>query len=48
MLDPVTGADHPLTVPFDDSLDAEPILVRPRPYAYIVPPRTATSRAGSR
>lgn len=38
MLDPVTGADHPLTVSFDDSLDAEPILVRPRPYAYIVPP----------
>ncbi len=38
MLDPVTGADRPLTVPFDDSLEAEPVLVRPRPYAYVVPP----------
>jgi hypothetical protein len=37
MLDPVTGADRPLTVPFDDSLEAEPVLVRPRPYAYVVP-----------
>ena len=38
MLDPVTGADRPLTVPFDDSLEAEPVLVRPRPFAYVVPP----------
>ena len=38
MLDPVTGAEHPLTVPFDDSLEAEPLLVRPRPYAYVLPP----------
>ena len=38
MLDPVTGAEHPLTVAFDDSLEAEPLLVRPRPYAYVLPP----------
>jgi hypothetical protein len=38
MLDPVTGADYPLTVPFDDSLDAESVLVRPRPFAYVLPP----------
>ncbi len=38
MLDPVTGADRPLTVPFDDSLDAEALLVRPRPFAYVLPP----------
>ncbi|HET7097232.1 MAG TPA: M14 family metallocarboxypeptidase [Casimicrobiaceae bacterium] len=38
MLDPVTGADRPLTVAFDDSLEAESLLVRPRPYAYVLPP----------
>jgi hypothetical protein len=38
MLDPVTGTDRPLTVAFEDSLDAEPLLVRPRPFAYILPP----------
>ncbi|HET7031912.1 MAG TPA: M14 family metallocarboxypeptidase [Casimicrobiaceae bacterium] len=38
MLDPITGAELPLTVPFDDSLEAEPLLVRPRPYAYVLPP----------
>jgi hypothetical protein len=43
MLDPVTGADRPLTVPFDDSLEAEPVLVRPRPYAYVVPARVPRS-----
>jgi hypothetical protein len=38
MLDPVTGADRPLTVPFDDSIEAEALLVRPRPFAYVLPP----------
>ena len=38
MLDPATGADRPLTVAFDDSLEAESLLVRPRPYAYVLPP----------
>lgn len=38
MLDPVTGTDRPLTVAFEDSLDAEPLLVRPRPFAYVLPP----------
>jgi hypothetical protein len=34
MLDPVTGADKPLTVAWDSALELRPVKVRPRPCGY--------------
>ncbi|CAN1527336.1 M14-like domain containing protein [Rhabdaerophilaceae bacterium] len=37
LLDPATGADKPVTVPFQDSRVIEPSVTRPRAAAYVIP-----------
>ena len=34
MIDPATGADHPVAVDWDDMLQLRPVLTRPRPCGY--------------
>jgi len=38
MLDPVSGEERTLTVAFEDTLQPVPGILRPRPYAYLLPP----------
>jgi hypothetical protein len=43
MLDPVTGADKPVTVAWDSALELKPIKVRPRPCGYWLSDREGES-----
>jgi hypothetical protein len=43
MLDPVTGADKPVTVAWDSALELRPITVRPRPCGYWLSDREGES-----
>jgi hypothetical protein len=38
LIDPETGAPRPTAVDFENSLKVTPLLVRPRPYAYVLAP----------
>jgi hypothetical protein len=38
MLDPQTGEPRPVEVDWEDALSPTPVLVRSRPYAYLMPP----------
>jgi hypothetical protein len=41
LLDPETGADRPVSVPFQDSRVIEPIVTRPRAAGYLIPADSA-------